>query len=80
MYSQVSSESPYVLVASALLKSCDSFGMANSFNAVGKNVLVAFLGSFLKLEIRLTRGKHTYIKTSSLMAEIFFSSDFFLCT
>jgi hypothetical protein len=48
---QVLPESPSALVASVLLKSCDSFERANSFNAVGKNVLVAFLGSFLKLEI-----------------------------
>ena len=40
--SLVSSESLSVVVASELLKSSDSFGMVNSFNASGRCVLVAF--------------------------------------
>lgn len=43
-----------MVVVSELIESSDSFGTANNFNAFGTNVLVAFLGSFLKLEINGT--------------------------
>jgi hypothetical protein len=45
--SLVPSESPSVTVGSEQIKSSDSFGTANSFNAFGKYVLVVFLSSFL---------------------------------
>lgn len=41
------SESPLVTVGSEQIKSSDSFGTANSFNAFGNYVLVVFLSGFL---------------------------------
>ena len=38
--------------ASEIIKSSNSFGKANSFAAISNYVLIAFLGSFLKLEIK----------------------------
>jgi hypothetical protein len=63
----VSSKSPYVVVTSQLNKSSDSFGTANSFNASGKYVLVAFLGSFLKREISGYEETRRKLKTSSFV-------------
>lgn len=52
---------------SKINKSSDSFGMANSFNASGKYVLVAFLGSFLKLEVSGSEEDRSKFKTSSFV-------------
>jgi len=60
------------------IRSSDSFGTANSFNATGKYVLVAFLGSFLKLEVSGYKDIRSTLKTSSFVDDrVFFSNDLF---
>jgi len=59
-----------VVVASEVIESSDSFGTANSFNAFGTNVLVAFLGSFLQLEINETEETVSKLKASSFVDDI----------
>ena len=63
--SLVSLESPSVVAAPKQPKFSDSLGMANS-NASGKHVLVALLGSLLKLEINGSEEPGSKLKTSSL--------------
>jgi hypothetical protein len=52
------------------IESSDSFGTANSFNAFGTNVLVAFLGSFLKLERNGTEETRSKLETPSFVDDI----------
>jgi hypothetical protein len=56
-----------VVVALEPIKSSDSFGTANSFNASGKYVLEAFLGSFLKFKISGYEKTRSKLKTPSLV-------------
>jgi len=52
----------------------DSFGTANSCHVSGKHVLVAFLGSLLKLKINGSEETGSKLKTSSFFddRDIFF--------
>jgi len=56
-----------VVVALEPIKSSDPFGTANSFNASGKYVLVAFFGRFLKLKVSGYEKTRSKLKTPSLV-------------